>query len=84
MDPCTCQAIPQSLVCYVTPGLRKFSPSLSDTNTLGKEEYSNLTDSRVLANVLYCSKINRDKQNGKYDQYVGLGDDRDPEFKMVI
>ncbi|KAL2215487.1 major facilitator superfamily domain-containing protein [Thermoascus aurantiacus ATCC 26904] len=38
----------------------------------------------ILCNVLYCAKINRDKANGKYDQYAGYNDDRDPEFKMVL
>ncbi|GAP86970.1 putative MFS general substrate transporter [Rosellinia necatrix] len=38
----------------------------------------------VLCNVLYCWKVNRDKANGKYDQYAGYGDDRDPTFKMVL
>ncbi|EXJ86137.1 hypothetical protein A1O1_06507 [Capronia coronata CBS 617.96] len=38
----------------------------------------------ILLNVLYCAKINRDKTNGKYDQYIECGDDRDPEFKMVL
>ena len=40
--------------------------------------------SRVLCNVLYVAKINRDKANGKYDKYIGYGDDRDPEFKLVL
>lgn len=39
---------------------------------------------RLLANVLWCAKINRDKRSGKYDQYTGYGDDRDPEFRMVL
>jgi MFS family permease len=43
-----------------------------------------LTRSRVLLNVLYCWKINRDKRAGKYDHYIGCGDDRDPEFKMIL
>ncbi|KAH7418615.1 putative MFS transporter [Cadophora sp. MPI-SDFR-AT-0126] len=38
----------------------------------------------VLFNVLYCRKVNRDKRAGKYDQYVGYGDDRDPDFLMVL
>ncbi|KAH6847413.1 major facilitator superfamily domain-containing protein [Chaetomium sp. MPI-CAGE-AT-0009] len=38
----------------------------------------------ILANVLWCAKINRDKKNGKYAQYEGSGDDRDPGFKMVL
>ncbi|CAI7609624.1 unnamed protein product [Penicillium glandicola] len=38
----------------------------------------------ILLNVLYCAKINRDKRNGKYDQYVGYNDDRNPEFMMVL
>lgn len=41
----------------------------------------------VLLNVLYCAKINRDKENGKYehhrDSVVGA-DDRHPDFKMVL
>ncbi|KAG4442345.1 hypothetical protein IFR05_002196 [Cadophora sp. M221] len=38
----------------------------------------------VLFNVLYCRKVNRDKKAGKYDQYIGYGDDRDPDFLMVL
>ena len=38
----------------------------------------------VGCNVLYCAKINRDKAAGKYDKYIGLGDDREPSFKMVL
>jgi hypothetical protein len=39
---------------------------------------------RILLNVLYCVKVNRDKATGKYDKYAGLGDDREPSFKMVL
>lgn len=39
---------------------------------------------RVLLNVLYCAKINRDKAGGKYDKYIGYADDRDPDFKMIL
>ncbi|KAL5321281.1 hypothetical protein ACEPPN_012096 [Leptodophora sp. 'Broadleaf-Isolate-01'] len=38
----------------------------------------------VFFNVMYCRKVNRDKRAGKYDQYVGYGDDRDPDFFMVL
>ncbi|KAK3313069.1 major facilitator superfamily domain-containing protein [Apodospora peruviana] len=38
----------------------------------------------ILANVLWCMKINQDKRNGKYDQYAGSGDDRDPAFIMIL
>lgn len=38
----------------------------------------------ILANVLWCIKINQDKASGKYDRYVGAGDDRDPAFKMIL
>ncbi|KAK5653763.1 hypothetical protein OQA88_7920 [Cercophora sp. LCS_1] len=38
----------------------------------------------ILANVLWCTKINKDKRNGKYDQFIGSGDDRDPSFKMIL
>ena len=38
----------------------------------------------ILANVLVCAKINRDKANGKYDKYVGYGDDREPNFRLVL
>ncbi|KAI1431476.1 major facilitator superfamily domain-containing protein [Xylaria sp. CBS 124048] len=38
----------------------------------------------VLANVLYCRKVNQDKANGKYDQYKDYNDDRNPSFKMVL
>lgn len=39
---------------------------------------------RVLSNVLYCAKVNRDKREGKYDRYTGYADDRDPEFVMIL
>ncbi|KAK3376531.1 major facilitator superfamily domain-containing protein [Lasiosphaeria ovina] len=38
----------------------------------------------ILANVLYCAKINSDKADGKYDKYTGQGDDREPAFRMVM
>ncbi|KAI1255581.1 hypothetical protein MGN70_002696 [Eutypa lata] len=38
----------------------------------------------ILLNVLYCAKINRGKANGKYDKYIGYGDDRDPSFRLVL
>jgi hypothetical protein len=43
-----------------------------------------LTVVRVLLNVLYCAKVNKDKKSGKYDEFIGCGDDRDPDFKMVL
>jgi hypothetical protein len=42
------------------------------------------SDCRVLANLLYCAKMNRDKKDGKYAQFTGSGDDRDPEFDMIL
>lgn len=39
---------------------------------------------RILFNVLYCAKINKDKRRGKYDQYRGYNDDRDPAFVMIL
>ena len=39
---------------------------------------------RILFNVLYCAKVNRDKRNGKYDKYAGYNDDRNPDFKMIL
>jgi nitrate/nitrite transporter NarK len=38
----------------------------------------------IAANVAWVWKINKDKRNGKYDEWAGRGDDRDPEFKMVM
>ncbi|KAM3507051.1 hypothetical protein MY10362_001978 [Beauveria mimosiformis] len=38
----------------------------------------------VLANVFWCAKINHDKARGKYNEYIGSGDDRDPKFKMLL
>lgn len=38
----------------------------------------------VLANVLYCRKVNRDKASGKYAEFDGCGDDRDPRFIMIL
>ncbi|KAH7389854.1 major facilitator superfamily domain-containing protein [Pyrenochaeta sp. MPI-SDFR-AT-0127] len=38
----------------------------------------------IAANVAWVHKINRDKANGKYASWEGKGDDRDPNFKMVL
>ncbi|CAK7205003.1 hypothetical protein SEUCBS139899_007767 [Sporothrix eucalyptigena] len=38
----------------------------------------------ILGNVLYCAKVNRDKARGRYDEYIGSGDDRDPSFRLVL
>ncbi|KAK4108253.1 MFS general substrate transporter [Canariomyces notabilis] len=38
----------------------------------------------ILTTVLVCSKINRDKAQGKYDKYIGYGDDREPSFRLVL
>ncbi|KAL2151248.1 hypothetical protein VTH82DRAFT_6346 [Thermothelomyces myriococcoides] len=38
----------------------------------------------ILANVLWCAKINKDKREGKYAKFEGCGDDRDPNFKLVL
>ncbi|TVY55506.1 putative transporter [Lachnellula cervina] len=38
----------------------------------------------VALNVLNCWKVNKDKKSGKYDQYTGYADDRDPDFLMVL
>ncbi|KAF2265251.1 MFS general substrate transporter [Lojkania enalia] len=38
----------------------------------------------IAANVVWCWKINRDKASGKHAAWEGRGDDRDPNFKMVL
>ncbi|KAF6811008.1 major facilitator superfamily transporter [Colletotrichum musicola] len=38
----------------------------------------------TLLNVLWCAKINRDKAAGKHNQHIGTGDDREPDFKMML
>ncbi|KAH9889729.1 MFS general substrate transporter [Xylariomycetidae sp. FL2044] len=38
----------------------------------------------VAGGVLYCWKVNKDKAAGKYDQFIGYNDDRDPTFKLVL
>lgn len=38
----------------------------------------------VAANVGWVWKMNKDKENGKYAAWAGGGDDRDPDFKMVL
>lgn len=48
--------------------------------TLNRLTYS----TRILLNVLYCAKVNRDKKRGKYVQYAGYNDDRNPDFKLVL
>jgi len=42
------------------------------------------TFNRVLANVLWCAKVNKDKADGKHDQYIGYADDRDPEYILIL
>lgn len=49
-----------------------------------KQKRSDTDDFRVLLNVLYCHKVNKDKASGKYDEYIGYADDRDPDFVMVL
>jgi hypothetical protein len=47
--------------------------------------YSDIANVRsILFNVLWVAKINRDKANGKHDQYIGYGDDREPSFRLVM
>jgi len=48
-----------------------------------KQDESNDVN-RVLLNVLNCMRINRNKANGKYAEFAGCGDDRDPEFLMIL
>ena len=43
-----------------------------------------LTSGRILCNVLWVAKINRDKARGKHDHYVGYGDDREPGFRLIL
>jgi hypothetical protein len=38
----------------------------------------------VAANVAYCHFRNTQKRDGKFDQYAGLGDDRDPSYKYIL
>ncbi|KAK3385150.1 major facilitator superfamily domain-containing protein [Podospora didyma] len=38
----------------------------------------------ISANVLWCMKINKDKDSGRYSHFEGSGDDRDPSFKMIL
>ncbi|KAF1844145.1 MFS general substrate transporter [Cucurbitaria berberidis CBS 394.84] len=38
----------------------------------------------IAANVLWVRKINRDKASGKHAAWERKGDDRDPDFKMVM
>lgn len=71
--------------CWCIRGLRELSISLpfivGARGCLADEDIWQIS---ILANVLWCTKINRDKKNGKYDQYIGSGDDRDPGFKMIL
>jgi len=41
-------------------------------------------ETRIAANVLWVKKINQDKASGKYAAWEGQGDDRDPNFKMML
>jgi len=38
----------------------------------------------VLIKVLYLRYLNDQKKKGKFDQYRGCGDDRDPEFMYIL
>ncbi|PHH60600.1 hypothetical protein CDD81_1427 [Ophiocordyceps australis] len=38
----------------------------------------------VALNIAWCAKMNRDKRNGKFEAFRGCGDDRDPDFIMVL
>ncbi|EPS26485.1 hypothetical protein POX_g09219 [Penicillium oxalicum] len=38
----------------------------------------------ILCNVLYCAKVNKDKRDGKYDQFADYNDDRNPNFMMIL
>lgn len=47
-------------------------------------QWANMHAFSILASVLYCWKVNTDKARGKYDKFIGSGDDRDPTFKLVM
>lgn len=53
-------------------------------HSLGDIESELTVNNSVLANLLWLAKMNRDKKMGKYDQYASSGDDRDPEFEMIL
>lgn len=38
----------------------------------------------IAANVAVCWWTNKQKAAGKYERFRGVGDDRDPEFKMIL
>lgn len=38
----------------------------------------------ILANTLFCAWVNKKKRQGAYDKFAGYGDDRDPQFKLVL
>ncbi|OBT64787.1 hypothetical protein VE03_06476 [Pseudogymnoascus sp. 23342-1-I1] len=40
------------------------------------------TTGAILFNVLYCADVNRDKAKGLYDEFIGSGDDRDPQWEV--
>lgn len=77
MDPCSTVDTLLSWDCWYLHGSCEYSHHM-----LGLRACTDLF--RILFNVLYCAKINRDKRNGKYDQYAGYDDDRNPEFMMVL
>ena len=74
------RAIGSSWVCCAPLGCCK---SLGASTSIDAIEHM-LMINRVLANVAWCWKINRDKRNGVYAQFENSGDDRDPNFKMVL
>jgi hypothetical protein len=69
------------VTAYIYPSSQKPQYHQSHSIVLGLLCYAWVA---VACNVLYCAKINRDKAAGKYDKYIGLGDDREPDFKMVL
>ncbi|TKA74092.1 hypothetical protein B0A49_02874, partial [Cryomyces minteri] len=72
------------VAAFIYPAAQGPNYHKGHTIVLATAAASDLGRCRVLANVLHVMKVNRDKARGVYNKYAGFGDDRDPEFKLVL
>ncbi|KAK0264616.1 hypothetical protein LTR35_017311 [Friedmanniomyces endolithicus] len=69
------------VTAFIYPSSQKPQFYRSHTIVLGLLCYAWVA---ILVNVVYCAKVNRDKAAGKYVEFHGSEDDREPEFKMML
>ncbi|KAM3468236.1 hypothetical protein MY5147_008126 [Beauveria neobassiana] len=70
----------------IISGLYSFGLSLAVANAGGfvTTIFRLLCYAWDLANVFWYAKTNHDKARGKYNEYTGSGNDRDPKFKLLL